>query len=62
MVILGPSTPFIPEVFRRRGVTMLSGLKTEDPGRILQIVSEGGGARQFGPAVRKLSLRITNLT
>jgi uncharacterized protein (DUF4213/DUF364 family) len=60
IAVLGPSTPFIPEVFRRRGVTMLSGLKVEDPGRILQIVSEGGGTRQFGRAVRKLSLRIKN--
>jgi uncharacterized protein (DUF4213/DUF364 family) len=58
LAILGPSTPFIPEVFFRRGITMLSGLKVEDSGRILQIVSEGGGTRQFGRAVRKLSLRL----
>ena len=60
IAVLGPSTPFIPEVFVSRGVTMLSGLKVEDPGRILQIVSEGGGTRQFGRAVRKLSLRLNN--
>ncbi|MBN2320541.1 MAG: DUF364 domain-containing protein [Acidobacteria bacterium] len=58
IAILGPSTPFIPEVFLRHGVTMLSGIKVEDTGRILQIVSQGGGTRQFGRAVRKLSLRI----
>jgi len=58
VAILGPSTPFIPEVFTRHGVTMLSGLKVENPGKILQIVSEGGGTRQFGGAVRKLSLRL----
>ena len=58
IAILGPSTPFIPEVFMRRGVTMLSGVRVIDPGRILQIVSEGGGTRQFGRAVRKLSLRM----
>jgi len=60
VAILGPSTPFIPEVFTRHGVTMLSGLKVENPGKILQIVSEGGGTRQFGRAVRKLSLRLTH--
>ena len=59
LAILGPSTPLIPEIFTRRGVTMLSGLKVEDAGKILQIVSEGGGTRQFGRAVRKLSLRMT---
>ena len=58
IAVLGPSTPFIPEIFTRRGVTMLSGLKVVDAVKILQIVSEGGGTRQFGPAVRKLSLRL----
>ncbi len=57
IVILGPSTPFLPEIFKRHGVTMLSGLQVTDPLQILQIVSEGGGTRQFGRAVRKLSLR-----
>jgi uncharacterized protein (DUF4213/DUF364 family) len=59
IAILGPSTPFIPEVFLRRGVTLLSGIQVVDPGRILQIVSEGGGTRQFGRAVKKLSFRMT---
>jgi len=58
IVILGPSTPLLPEVFSRHGVTMLSGLQVVDSAKILQIVSEGGGTRMFGRAVRKLSLRI----
>lgn len=58
IAVLGPSTPLVPEVFRPRGVTLLSGLEVVDPARILQIVSEGGGTRQFGRAVRKLSLRL----
>jgi uncharacterized protein len=57
IAILGPSTPFLPKIFSRYGVTMLSGLQVSDPAQVLQIVSEGGGARQFGRAVRKLSLR-----
>jgi len=57
IAILGPSTPFLPNVFGRRGVTMLSGLQVVDAPQILRIVSEGGGTRQFGSAVRKLSLR-----
>lgn len=57
IAILGPSTPFLPDIFSRHGVTMLSGLQVADPTQILQIVSEGGGTRQFGRAVRKLSLR-----
>lgn len=58
IAILGPSTPFVPEVFGQHGVTMLSGLQVQDSGKILQIVSEGGGTRQFGSAARKLSLRL----
>jgi uncharacterized protein len=58
IAILGPSTPFIPEVFGGHGVTMLSGLHVVDPDRILKIVSEGGGTRQFGSSVRKLTLRL----
>jgi uncharacterized protein (DUF4213/DUF364 family) len=58
IAILGPSTPFLPEIFHRYGVTMLSGLQVADPMQILQTISEGGGTRQFGRAVRKLSLRL----
>jgi len=58
IAILGPSTPFAPEVFRSRGVTMLSGLQVVDAGKILQIVSQGGGTRQFGNAARKLSFHM----
>jgi uncharacterized protein (DUF4213/DUF364 family) len=60
IAILGPSTPFLPEVFARYGVTMLSGLQVVDPSRILRIVSEGGGTRQFSGAVRKLNLRVNS--
>jgi uncharacterized protein len=57
IAVLGPSTPFLPEIFSRYGVTMLSGLQVVDSTQVLRIVSEGGGTRQFLRAVRKLSLR-----
>jgi uncharacterized protein len=57
IAVLGPSTPFIPEIFHHHGVTILSGLQVMDPTQVLQIVSEGGGTRQFLRATRKLSLR-----
>ena len=60
IAILGPSTPLLPEVFARHGVTMLSGLQVVDPAQTLRIVSEGGGTRQFGRAVRKLTLRVNS--
>ena len=57
IVLLGPSTPFLPETFSRRGVTILSGIQVVDAPQILRIISEGGGTRQFRGAVRKLTLR-----
>jgi uncharacterized protein (DUF4213/DUF364 family) len=57
IALLGPSTPFLPDIFSRHGVTLLSGLQVVDAPQVLRVVSEGGGTRQFGRAVRKLTLR-----
>jgi len=58
VAILGPSTPLLPQVFSSRGVTLLSGVQVIDPKRVLRLVSEGGGTRQLGEAVRKLTVRL----
>ena len=57
VVVLGPTTPMTPEIFAPRGVTLLSGVRVVDADRLLRVVSEGGGTRRFGSAVRKLVLR-----
>ena len=57
VAILGPSTPLLPQVFAGRGVTLLSGVQVVDGERVLRLVSEGGGTRQLGSAVRKLTVR-----
>jgi len=59
VAILGPSTPWLPPVFAERGVTLLSGVYVVQPERVLRVVSEGGGTRQFGRAVRKVTLRLS---
>jgi uncharacterized protein (DUF4213/DUF364 family) len=48
----------VPEVFGNRKVTMLSGVVVQDPGAVLQVISEGGGTRYVMPHVRKVSLRV----
>lgn len=53
VVILGASTPFVPEAFEGEGVTALSGIVARDAGSVQRVVSEGGGMRAFGPFVRK---------
>jgi hypothetical protein len=57
VAILGPSTPSLPQVFAGRGVTLLSGVHVVDGERVRCLVSEGGGTRQLGSAVRKLTVR-----
>jgi len=59
VVILGASTPLMPEVFSPRGVTLLSGVIVRESREVMQILSEGGGMRYFGPNIRKVSLRVT---
>jgi hypothetical protein len=58
VVLLGPSTPMLPELFAARGVSLLSGVQVHDPAGVLRVVSEGGGMRQFRPHVRKFTLRL----
>jgi uncharacterized protein (DUF4213/DUF364 family) len=58
VAILGPSTPLLSELFAGRGVTLLAGVQVVDPDQVLRIVSEGGGTRQLGKAVRKLTVRL----
>lgn len=58
VALVGASTPLAPEVFRTRGVTLLSGVTVVDGPRILQVVSEGGGMGFFGDSVRKVNLSL----
>jgi len=60
VVILGASTPLLPEIFFMGRVTLLSGVVVREPRELLRIVSEGGGMRYFGPHIRKVSLRSAN--
>lgn len=54
--LMGPSTPLIPEVFKSRGVTLLSGRRFTHPDRLMQVVSEAGGTRSFGSLSLKVNI------
>jgi uncharacterized protein (DUF4213/DUF364 family) len=58
VALLGPSTPLLPEVFADTPVTWLSGIRIENPAKVLRVVSEGGGTRNFSPYVQKVNLRL----
>ena len=56
VVVLGASTPMLPEAFLETNVSMLSGVVAEQPMEVLRVVSEGGGMHLFKPYVRKVNL------
>ncbi len=58
VVLLGASTPFLPEVFQETPVTVLSGIEVLNNQGILQIVSEGGGMQFFKKNIKKINLTI----
>lgn len=60
IVLLGPSTPLLPEAFAGIPVTRLSGLVVTHPREILRVVSEGGGTREFSSYARKVNLHISH--
>ena len=57
VVLLGASTPLLPEAFGAGEVTLLSGVVVREAAQVLRVVSEGRGTRQFGRHVRKVTLR-----
>ncbi len=42
-VLVGPSTPLLPDIFEKTPITYLAGIQMIDGKKSLQIVSEGGG-------------------
>jgi len=58
VTIMGPSTPLLPEIFRNTPVTHLGGSVVADAVRVMQIISEGGGAPALRPYLRLVNLII----
>lgn len=58
VIMLGPSTPLIPEAFKDTPVSCLSGVIVANPQEILRIVSEGGGMRDFHNVIKKVNIRV----
>jgi hypothetical protein len=53
-VMLGPSTPMLPDVFHGLPVHMLAGSAITDGPGTLKIIRHGGGARDLKPVLRKV--------
>ena len=55
VILLGASTPLIPEIFAGTPVTRLSGVLVTRSEQLLHIVSCGGGMRRFKGVIQKVS-------
>ena len=58
IVVVGPSTPLYPSVFKKRGVTLIGGIIVHNPTEALKIVSEAGGTRHLSVAYRKVAISL----
>jgi hypothetical protein len=47
VVLIGPTASFVPQPLFERGATAVMGVKIYDPQKMLQIVSQAGGARKL---------------
>lgn len=53
-ILLGPTTPMLPEAFDHLPIHMLAGTAITDPAQALKIIRHGGGARALKPVSRKV--------
>lgn len=56
VVLLGPSTPLVPGIFRDTPVTHLGGVTVSNAAKVLQIISEGGGTPALRPYLRFVNI------
>ena len=56
VVLMGPSTPLVPVIFRDTPVTHLGGVVVANAAKVLQIISEGGGTPALRPYLRFVNL------
>ena len=61
VVLLGPSTPLVPEVFATVPgvVTLLAGVVVTDAEELLRTVARDGGTRDFKTSVVKVNVRVS---
>ena len=58
IAVIGPSAPLYPETFKKKGVSLLGGILVRKPLKVMQILSEGGGARNLGDNVEQVFRRL----
>lgn len=59
-VLLGPSTPMLPDIFAGTPIHHLGGVRILDAASVLRIVSGGGGTRSMRPYLETTNLYLEN--
>ncbi len=54
IMLLGPTTPMIPDLFKDMGIKYLAGTLISNREKVKQIIKEGAGSRVFGKNVRRV--------
>ena len=58
VVLMGPTTPLVPQVFESYGITILAGTAPQDAKSTHRVVRQGGGTRNFQKFGKKVSIII----
>lgn len=53
--VIGPTTPLTPSIFSRYNVSILSGVKVKDPAKLISLVKQGEGMRDFQEYTQKVN-------
>ncbi|MEA3221794.1 MAG: DUF364 domain-containing protein [Thermodesulfobacteriota bacterium] len=59
VILMGPSTPMLPDVFKSSGLTWLAGSRIIDKEMAFKVVMEGGGTKALlGGAIEKVGKKV----
>ena len=59
--IIGATTPLAPSIFSRYKVSILSGIKVTDPAKLIGLIKQGGGTRDFQGSTQRVNYFLEDL-
>lgn len=58
VAMVGPTTPLCPSVFNKYKIDIIAGALVSKPSKLLDIVSQGGGTKNFGNSVEQIYINL----
>lgn len=59
--MVGPTTPLAPSIFSKHKVSILSGVRVTNPGKLIGLIKQGGGTRDFQECTEKVNYFLKDL-